>query len=670
MAQPVWTLSVDLQTKTATFQTGMAEAAQSARGAFKDIQQSSNEMAGGVEEASGRVGYSMTEARHGVMMLGEEFGIHLPRGLTTFIASLGPVGAAMEAAFPFLAIILGATLLIEHLTKLGDAAEKASEAGRALGDDMDKGIIKAKEGMVDAEIEIRKLAGEPAWDLLDQKLKLQDADEGIENVHRLDKALADLLKQNGATTNWNPFNWGDKSDELQNKTKSLQGQMQGKSQTEQNAVLAGELAIQAKVLETMKQQTDVSGAQLKNQAAYVDFLKRETDLIQDQTDKAALADQAKQGKDRADKIKQAEEEQNKIAEAQQRGLDKRLNIEREYAKKVSEEHKKEAEEAIKMADAQFKATEEVTKAAMDQMKERARLEEELGKEEAEHSKKMAALELADENNVTKEMVKAHKSRSEQVLDAQLEGENAAYQAQMRAYQIELSSLDKFSKEYEVKEKQINDREAELTKEHENKITQIKLQAEEERNQRVLAAEKKFSDSVSSSLAKVLEGHETFGKMMIGIGNQVASGLMENAIKSVMANNFTKESDAAAAARKAYLAGMHFPFPANIVMGPTLAAMAFASVMAFEDGGVVPGVEKGDVVPARLTPGEGVLPKQTMDNLKNASSGSASNQPSQVHNHTHHYHLNAIDGPSVERMLDKHSDKFEKHVESHFRKRNM
>jgi hypothetical protein len=82
------------------------------------------------------------------------------------------------------------------------------------------------------------------------------------------------------------------------------------------------------------------------------------------------------------------------------------------------------------------------------------------------------------------------------------------------------------------------------------------------------------------------------------------------------------------------------------------------------------VEKGDVVPARLTPGEGVIPKQTMDNLKNAGNGSASNQPSQVHNHTHQWNVNAFDAHGMERVLEKHSDVIEKHVEGHFRKRNM
>src|SRR4029077_12524958 len=85
MTQPVWVLSVDLQTKTATFQSGMADAAKSARGAFTDI-------SGGATKMGAETGYSMMEARHGVMLLGEEFGIKMPRAIAGFIASIGPVG--------------------------------------------------------------------------------------------------------------------------------------------------------------------------------------------------------------------------------------------------------------------------------------------------------------------------------------------------------------------------------------------------------------------------------------------------------------------------------------------------------------------------------------------------------------------------------------------------
>jgi hypothetical protein len=673
MAAPVWVLSVDLQTRTATFQTGMADAAKAARSSFGEIRDGAKGMAGDVGEASGRVNYSMMEARHGVMMLGEEFGVHLPRGLTTFIASLGPVGAAMEMAFPFLAIILGATLLIEKITKIGEAAEKAAQAGQSLNDDLALGINKAKEGMIDAEIEIRKLAGEPAWDLLAEKLKLKDADEGIENIRVLDKALDDLLKgRAAATSNWNPLNWGDHSDDTANKAKALQEQMRGKSQTEQTGVLTGALQLQTKIYEQMKGQTDVSAAQLKNQAAYVDFLQKESELIQGQADKAALADQAKQGKDRADKIAKEEEEQNKKAAAQQRGMDKRFQIEAEYAKKVAELHKKTVAEDNKLIDEQYAATVAVTKEIVEQGKERARMDEEIGKEEAEHSKKMAALELNTANEQTKALVKVKKSQSQQILDAKLAAENADYQATLRGYQVELAALDKNGKEFELKQKQLDDRMVELTKEHENKITQIKISAQEERNARVIGAEKRMDDALASGMMRVLQGHESAGKMLTGIGQQIAAGMMETAIKSVLANDFTKESDAAAAARKAYLAGMHFPFPVNVVMGPALAAAAFASVMAFETGGIVPGVEKGDVVPARLTPGEGVIPKPLMDNLKSAASnGSMAGSNGDSHFHyspTQHFH--ALDQSGMKNVLDKHADAIEQHVENVMRRRNM
>jgi hypothetical protein len=98
----------------------MADAAKAARSSFTDIKRGAGEMAG-------ETGYKMFEARHGVMLLAEEFGVHLPRALTSFIAGISPVGQAMEAAFPFLAIAVGATLLIEHLVKMREEGEKLTE---------------------------------------------------------------------------------------------------------------------------------------------------------------------------------------------------------------------------------------------------------------------------------------------------------------------------------------------------------------------------------------------------------------------------------------------------------------------------------------------------------------------------------------------------------------
>jgi hypothetical protein len=103
------------------------------------------------------------------------------------------------------------------------------------------------------------------------------------------------------------------------------------------------------------------------------------------------------------------------------------------------------------------------------------------------------------------------------------------------------------------------------------------------------------------------------------------------------------------------------------MGPVMAAMAFASVMGFEQGGVVPGVETGDVVPAKLTPGEGVLPKPIMDNLSRASNlGGGPGGDTHVHV-TMTNHMSALDADGMEGVLNKHADVVERHMSNALRK---
>jgi hypothetical protein len=165
-------------------------------------------------------------------------------------------------------------------------------------------------------------------------------------------------------------------------------------------------------------------------------------------------------------------------------------------------------------------------------------------------------------------------------------------------------------------------------------------------------------------------HESFSKMMLSLGDQVVAGMIKNAIMSILANDMTKPSDAGKAARDAYKAGMKFPFPANLVMAPALGALAFASVMAFEQGGIVPGVGRGDIVPARLEPGEAVLPKRLTEGLQHEARFGGSD--SRHHVHVHHsptYHVQAIDRSGVQEMLSNHTEAFSKHFHGELRKMN-
>ena len=165
MSQPVWALSVDLSTKTAVFTTGLSDAAKSARGSFREIRD-------GAREMGADTSYSMTEARHSVMMLGEEFGVHLPRGVTTFLASIGPVGAAMQVAFPFLAIAVGATFLIEKLMKMSDEAAKSGQAWSAISDEVAKWGENSKKELLDVQIQLDRLSGDKLKELQDTLKKI------------------------------------------------------------------------------------------------------------------------------------------------------------------------------------------------------------------------------------------------------------------------------------------------------------------------------------------------------------------------------------------------------------------------------------------------------------------------------------------------------------------
>jgi len=307
---------------------------------------------------------------------------------------------------------------------------------------------------------------------------------------------------------------------------------------------------------------------------------------------------------------------------------------------------------------------------VEQEKEQEKLQAEAGKEEAEHVERMGLLIVAAdrEKGMLRLSTMMDAGRARVALDTQLE--NAAYQVKIEANAKEIQALYKGGKDYQNKLLALNNKELELTKEHENKVTQIRVQAEIERDERLKSARERLEDAEAKGLTDVLTRQESFAKMMKKLGAQVADGMMENAMKTILANNMTKLSDAKYAARQGWKAGTHFPFPTNLVMEPLLAASGFAAVMAFDEGGIVGGTGGRDTVSARLTPGEGVIPKQLMEGLTNAAKhGSGDNNPA-IHIHHHPtYHVQALDSAGVERVLEKHSDAFAQHAANHIRKMN-
>jgi hypothetical protein len=808
MAGPVWLLSVDLQTKTATFTTGLADAAKGARGSFQDIKSGANEMG---RETS----YSMMEARHSVMMLGEEFGVHLPRALAGFIAGLGPIGAALEAAFPFLAIIGLATILIEKLSALREAGIKLTEdqehfeaavnsAFGALDNKLLQAQIKADElrndhlgalalqlelidhqsmaDLVHAFTEVAKAAeplmkdleghwytfgkgSEGAKQALDEfqakyttlmsSQKDEDADKASGLLHGTAKraqkvlGLMEQLQTAGRNNSFGSFADPDKfheadaaltnmgikhGEEVENQIKAQQNFVnvlnatisaeeraaaiksvesgnatKGEANAEAGkAATAARQAAESKMrLSEMALAVDKSSAEAamtisratleERLSADIDFANRDRD-IKLTANAAEIAALEKFDKDYQNKLKALHE---KGTEIQQEAITKVSELKSKASVEENARDLRDLEQSIRekieatgsgdaqrlaVIDAAIKTEQDKhlqdTAFYRELMKQRVQITRQMAEEESKLSAE-AGKEAADNALKSGEMVLAarrlmialeestHRQSIARQMSDEVQNADLEYNLKMAAYQKEAAALDKNAKDYENKLKAIQDKEKQLTQQHENDITNIKINAEIQRNLRIASAEDQLQSAIASGLTQSIMRHESWSKMAIQLGDQVIQGMLQNVIKSMLMEDMTKEKDAAHAARMGFNAGMHFPFPANIAMAPILAAGAFAAVMAFEGGtDSVPGVGRGDVIPSMLSPGEGVVPGGVMDGLRTMAKDGGFNQRPQNTVHIHMTnHVNTIDGDGMAATLDKHADTVQQHVEKTLRKMN-
>lgn len=805
MPAPVWVLSVDLQTKTATFQSGLADAAKAARGAFSDI-------GGGAGNMGRGVGYSMTEARHSVMLLTEEFGGHMPRAIATLIAGLGPLGPALDAAFPFIGIVVGVTLLLEHLAKLREEGEALTQDQVKFGvavanayDQLDRKILQAQikadnlkndhlsalrhelelidkqsmDDLVKSFEEVAKAADIVMKDLEGHWYNWGQGSDGAEHALADFQNQYDLLLKQGKEEQASGFLGGTlkqarevltalqhspdlRSGHQENTDESHAAEIEAQKTLERYHVKIGldlrdQIAAQQQLVDALQTQVNIEqqSAALKHQegsnaagttgnemaaqrsaaareaadsqlrmgesmvaadkataeaqltisratiqqrlASDLDFAQRELDVKQ-AANEAQIAALDKSGKDYQNQLKALQDKALELTvqnDAQVAQLKSRAAIE-ENAKELQtleqgERQKIEATERgsqARVAAIDAAIEEEKQKnledtdffrelltmrveAVRQEADEEGRLREEAGREDATHQQVMAELSIAAQRQQFAVLDSARRADINRRMAEEITLADATFKAKMDGYNREIQSLDKHAKDYQNKLKAIQDKETQLTRQHEEEITAIKDKAETERNQRILSAEDRFEDSISSGLTKTLMGQQSWAKMMVSLGDQVVSGMMQAAIKSLIMDDFTKERDAAHAARKAFMWAWDNTGPAAPFIAPVMGAAAFAAVMAFQGGtDRVPGVGRGDSVPAMLTPGEGVVPGGVMDGLRKMANGGGFGAGPTYHVHVQPvYNLSAMDAAGLESVLENHSGTLERHVSNTIRKLN-
>lgn len=502
MAQPVWVLSVDLQTKTATFQSGMSDAARAARGSFTEIKAGAAEMG---RETSG----SMMEARHGVMLLGEEFGVHLPRALTTFIASIGPIGAAMEAAFPFLALIVGATLLLEHLSKLKEEGAKLTESQVNFGTAVSNVLNALDTKLLEAGIRTDELnhnhlaALHKQLELIDR----QSLNELVQSFNTVAKA-ADLTFAQ-LKTSWYSFSSGSTGaknalDEFKTHYDSLLAQGKNK---EANDLLSGTLKSAERVLELQKQikdnqtSTGTHGThtgdynkfeeakialkqlgvgydekEVQAQRTLVEALQAqvaatqtiaETKKTLDSNARATTQNKVDTEGDSAARLqaqtqREAAEEAQKLWEENYRraveGLQENERLKIDATKQGSAARLAAIDSAIK--EEQSKGLQETgfyrgllasrMNLASQMDEEEKKLRTEAGKEEAEHAEKMGELQVQADREAAQLRMSVKRVTDQERMQSDMQLANAEYAIQLTASSQQIAALDKTGKDYENK----------------------------------------------------------------------------------------------------------------------------------------------------------------------------------------------------------------------------
>jgi hypothetical protein len=179
-----------------------------------------------------------------------------------------------------------------------------------------------------------------------------------------------------------------------------------------------------------------------------------------------------------------------------------------------------------------------------------------------------------------------------------------------------------------------------------------------------AAWDSLQNSIASSAARSIVEGKNMAQAFAQVGKQMLQSEIEHMMQIGTVEGLERLNNARTAATKA------FAWAPNPLIGVPLAAATFAAVMAFEDGGIVPGTGRGDIVPAKLEPGEGVLSNKVIDGLRAVAAGNGSGGQ-EVHYHTTiHNHVEAMDSEGVDRVLTKHSHTFVKHYVAHARRMNQ
>ena len=136
---------------------------------FDKLSPKIKKVADDAKDAGQKIDYSFREARGGIMLVGEEIGVHLPRELAMLLAHIPAVGMAFSMMLPIIGVVAAIKVigdLIEKHEQLAEAERHASEVSETLEIKQHDLALGLEAANLQLEDQIRKLEGRPAVNTL------------------------------------------------------------------------------------------------------------------------------------------------------------------------------------------------------------------------------------------------------------------------------------------------------------------------------------------------------------------------------------------------------------------------------------------------------------------------------------------------------------------------
>lgn len=696
------TLRINTQVSVVPIQQGMKSAAAAVRDStdsmsadFRSASAAVEETGNRIAEHSAKMGSEATEARHALHGLGEEIGIHVPRFVQSFVAHLGGVGPALASAFSVIAVIG----LIQVLAEIPEAIQKGidsltgwdAEAKKAYGEAVKANLeLQVAQERLNDRIAQTALIGKTGLERLklemelfgkstqDKGLLLAEFQRGLkrinDEVQSLEQPTYVFTQQFGEIpipeklTGWLTGTKGqiEESKKSAEAFKSAIAELQKQLQTEapaEKARIAAEAQEAARKATLARAASEIEAWKTVEEAKQKAF-ESEVTVAKTAPDNTP---------DKSAEMETAVENEN--FRIQQEFLQKRLALlQREGPEKANE---------ARNVNAQIEALEIEHTAKLDEIRERARLENlKIAEKEAEDDAKYQAEELAKEKEfLTK--------RNEEKLRAATEGANQELEAATRIDELRLRSgqigitqwgamqraaLEKWAAEQRaavtqamaVVENLYGKDSVEYQKLQDQKIRDDRQYAikKQQIDEQIYQRQRQMFDRVSglfnNNLNSWIKGQERFGQAMmkswLEILDTMIMALVRGAEEYLVFSLIMKQQDKENIISKAYKAAADaYASAGNPFLGTIEAAIAFAQVSAFAayaKGGIVP-----DDSVAQLHRNEMVLPAQISSKIQgmveneNRAGGGRGGGDSHVHLAVH-----AMDQAGVQNFLDKHSGK--------------